>query len=214
MSVSLAAGASAQTRSELPGVVVYEAEGSGPRPLTVLLHGMCGDALRTCSHFASEVTKGAHLVCPRASVSCPGGGVSWPERGVAEAVETAVERANGLLGERVDERRGRTLIGYSLGAFRAVGIVQGGNTTRYPRVMLIGAKVALDRARLEQAGVERLLLCAGSADMMFVPMQRESDRLKNIGFPARFMTLGAMGHGLTSSFARYLPDALAWLTSE
>jgi len=129
-------------------------------------------------------------------------------------VEAAVERASGALGEAVDEARGRTLIGYSMGAFRAVGIVQAGSTTRYPRVMLIGAKVALDRARLQQSGVERLLLCAGSWDMMHDPMQRESQRLRSAGFTARFLDLGAVGHAFTPTFARYLPEALAWLDSD
>jgi predicted esterase len=207
-------GAQAGERIDLPGVVVYRANAAEPRPLTVLLHGMCGDAARTCSHFAEAVTKSSHLICPRASLSCAGGGASWPDRDLAEVVESAVARANGELGDAVDDAQGRTLIGYSMGAFRAVGIVQGGSTTRYPRVMLIGAKVALDRARLERSGVERLLLCAGSWDMMHDPMQRETERMRKAGFPARFIDLGPVGHAFTPSLQRYLPEALAWLDSE
>src|SRR6478609_7562979 len=66
-------------RLELPasagfaGAVVYRARSSGARPLTVLLHGMCGDAARTCSYFAAQVTEGANLVCPRASLRCASG---------------------------------------------------------------------------------------------------------------------------------------------
>lgn len=208
----LSSAASAAPRLELPGVVVYPAQIPGPRPITVLLHGMCGDAVRTCSHFAEEVTKSSNLVCPRASVRCNGGGASWPDRGVAEAVDESVTRAALALGT-VDDSHGRALIGYSMGAFRAIGIVQG-STTRYSRVMLIGAKIALDPTRLSQHGVQRLLLCAGSWDMMHDPMQRESERAIRAGFNARFMDLGPVGHAFTPSFASYLPEALRWLDQE
>src|SRR5437016_3305002 len=75
------------------GVVIFPARDAGPHPITVLLHGMCGDPARSCSHFADEVTRGSTLICPRASQRCAGGGSSWPEVGVPEAVERAVARA-------------------------------------------------------------------------------------------------------------------------
>ena len=199
----------AETR-DLPGVVIFPARAAGPRPITVLLHGMCGDAARACSHFAEEVTKSANLVCPRASQRCAGGGASWPDKGVADAVESAVTRAKAAL-PAVDETHGRTLIGYSMGAYRALGIAQGGAGT-YPRVMLIGAKVALDQTRLSESGVQRLLLCAGNWDMMHDPMQRETERVRRSGFQARFLGLGPVGHSFTPSFSNYLPEALAWLS--
>ena len=200
----------AETR-ELPGVVIFPARGAGPHPLTVLLHGMCGDARRSCSHFAEQVTQTANLVCPRASQHCTGGGASWPDAGVAEAVESAVGRAKNALGEAVDDRHGRTLIGYSLGAYRALNIAQAG-AGKYPRVMLIGARISVDGARLTRNGVERLLLCAGDWDMMHDPMQREAERAQRAGFQARFLGLGPVGHAFTPSFAHYLPLALSWLS--
>ena len=196
--------------SELPGVVIFPARVPGARPITVLLHGMCGDAARACSHFAEQVTQTSNLVCPRASARCQGGGASWPDKGVAEAVEAAVMRAKSALPE-VDETHGRTLIGYSMGAFRAVNIAQA-SAGWYPRVMLIGAKVSLDQARLTQNGTERVLLCAGGWDMMHDPMQREAERVRRAGFQARFLDLGPVGHAFTPSFAEYLPQALSWLS--
>ncbi|MET0792657.1 MAG: hypothetical protein ABW061_14145 [Polyangiaceae bacterium] len=193
-----------------PGVVIFPARAPGPRPITVLLHGMCGDAARACSHFAEQVTQTSNLVCPRASARCTGGGASWPDQGVAEAVEAAVARATQTLPE-VDESHGRTLIGYSMGAYRAVSIAQA-STSRYPRVMLIGAKVSLDPARLTQNGTERILLCAGNWDMMHDPMQREANRLRLAGLQTRFLDLGPVGHAFTPSFAEYLPIALSWLS--
>ena len=193
-----------------PGVVIFPARGDGPHPITVLLHGMCGDAAHACSLFADQVSQTSNLVCPRAGQRCVGGGASWPERGVAEAVEAAVARAKGVLGKRVEESHGRTLIGYSLGAYRAIRIAEAG-AGKYPRVMLIGAKISLDRALLTQNGVERVLLCAGDWDMMHGPMQREAERMRRAGFQSRFLGLGPVGHFFTPSFANYLPQALAWL---
>ena len=197
--------------ADLAGVVIFPARTPGPHPITVLLHGMCGDAARSCSHFAEQVTESANLVCPRANQRCSGGGVSWPEQGVDEAVEAAVARAKSTLGAAVDESHGRTLIGYSLGAYRALHIAQA-SSGKYRRVMLIGAKVALDPARLTENGVERVLLCAGAWDMMHDPMQREAQRVRRAPFQTRFLDLGPVGHTFTPSFASYLPQALSWLS--
>jgi predicted esterase len=211
-----AAGLPPGARLELPpsehsaGAVILSARGPGVHPITVVLHGMCGDAARACSYFAEQVTESAHLICPRASAHCAGGGASWPEQGVADAVESAVERAKVALGEGVDDSHGRTLIGYSMGAFRALRIAESANG-RYPRVMLIGARIALDQPKLEQNGVRRLLLCAGSWDMMHDHMKRETARVQRARLSARFLDLGPVGHGLTTSFGHYLPQALAWL---
>src|SRR5450432_3165046 len=87
---------------DLPGVVIFPARASGPRPITVVLHGMCGEPLRTCSHFAAQVTETANLICPRASQQCTGGGASWPHTGFAQAVEAAVARAKAALPEPAD----------------------------------------------------------------------------------------------------------------
>jgi predicted esterase len=224
MSVALCSAAPVDARAEaapqpitLPqtaeqaGVVIYPARVMGPHPITVLLHGMCGDPARSCSHFADEVTRTSTLICPRASLRCPGGGSSWPESGVAEAVERAVARAKLALPEAIDDTQRRTLIGYSLGAYRAqqIALTSGG---KYARAMFIGARVSLDARLLAQNGVMRVLLCAGEWDMTHDPMQHEARRLQRAGFPSRFLGLGPVGHLFTPSFASYLPEAWSWLT--
>jgi predicted esterase len=196
---------------DLPGVLIFPARVSGPRPITVVLHGMCGEPSRTCSHFAEQVTATANLVCPRASERCAGGGVSWPQAGFAQAVEAAVARAKLALPEPADDEHGRTLIGYSLGAYRALDIAQS-TPGKYPRVMLIGAKISLNQRRLAENGVRRVLLSAGGWDMMHDPMQREAQRALRTGIVARFLDLGPVGHTFTPSFAGYLPTALSWLS--
>jgi predicted esterase len=193
-----------------PGVVVYPAQSPGPHRVTVLLHGMCGEPANACRHFAQQVTVDEHLICPRASRRCDGGGSTWPQRGFEPQIEDAVQRALAALGPSVDEANGRTLIGYSLGAFRALELAEHG-AGKYPRVMLIGARI-LPRAKLLRAsGVERLLLSAGSWDMMHDHMRRETDRLLRAGVTTRFLGLGPVGHAFTPSFAEYLPLALSWL---
>lgn len=196
--------------AELPGVVIFPARASGPRPITVVLHGMCGEPSRTCSHFAEQVSESTNLICPRATEHCAGGGVSWPRAGFAEAIEAAVTRAKAALPEPADDEHGRTLIGYSLGAYRALDIAQS-TPRKYPRVMLIGAKVSLDSKRLAENGVGRVLLSAGLWDMMHDPMQREAARARSLGVGARFLDLGPVGHAFARSFPDYLTSALAWL---
>jgi predicted esterase len=196
-----------------PGVVVYPAVVAGPRSVTVVLHGMCSEPANICRHFAREVTAAEHLVCPRAAQRCTGGGSSWPQRGFVEQVEQAVQRAEAMLHGRVDGSAGRTLIGYSLGAFRALELAQRG-AGKYPRVMLIGARVYPNPRLLRENGVERVLLSAGAWDMMHDHMRQQSQRLQRSGARARFLGLGPVGHSFTPSFADYLPEALRWLEAD
>jgi predicted esterase len=197
---------------DLPGVVIFPARASGPRPITVLLHGMCGEPSYTCSHFAEQVTESSNLVCPRASLRCAGGGASWPQTGYSEAIEAAIARAKAALPEPADDAHGRTLIGYSLGAYRALEMAQRSAGT-YPRVMLIGARILLNQKLLAENGVQRVLLSAGGSDMMHDPMHPAAARAAGAGMSARFLDLGPVGHAFTPSFARYLPVALAWLSA-
>ena len=199
----------AETENE-PGVVVYPAQAAGLRGVTVLLHGMCGEPQNACGHFAQHVTAEEHLVCPRASRRCDGGGSTWPQSGFEEKVEQAVQRAEAALGDTVDETRGRTLIGYSLGAYRALSLAQRG-AGKYPRVMLIGARIFANPKLLRDNGVERLLLSAGAWDMMHGPMRRETERLARGGIRTRFLGLGPVGHAFTPTLQEYLPEALRWL---
>lgn len=194
------------------GVVVYPARGPGPHRVTVLLHGMCGEPRNTCPHFAPQVTEREHLICPRASQRCEGGGASFASIGLSTQVERAVQRAEASLGDRVDGSRGRTLIGYSLGAFRALELAQRGGG-KYPRVMLLGARINASPRLLRDSGVERLLLSAGAFDMTYEHMQREAQRVARGGLRARFLGLGRVGHSLTPSLADYLPQALGWLAT-
>jgi predicted esterase len=172
---------------------------------------MCGEPESTCSHFAELVTeRGDHLICPRGRLRCDGGGSTWPVHGITGDVETAVQRALASLAGRVDERRGRTLIGYSLGAFRALSIAESARGL-YPSVMLVGARIYPNPRLLRENGVTRLLLAAGDWDLTRPHMQRQAELLARADYPASFLGLGAAGHAFNGSFGSYLSFALDWL---
>jgi predicted esterase len=192
------------------GAVLYPATLPGARPITVVLHGMCGHAENVCRIFQREATAGEHLVCPRASEPCPGGGSSWASRGFEPAIEHAVERATTILGERVDAARGRTLVGYSLGAFRALELAQHGGG-RYWRLMLIAGRVQPNLKLLRASGVERLLLGAGAWDSTYEHLKRQRASLERAGIRSEFLSLGAAGHAFAPSFAQYLSLGWEWL---
>jgi len=85
---------------------------------------------------------------------------------------------------------------------------------RYPRVILIGARIQPNAERLRAAGVERLLLAAGEWDMMRGHMAGRARALSRRGFPAVFQSLGAVGHAFPADFPALLRRALAWTAGQ
>src|SRR5262245_45743706 len=58
-----------------PGVLVFPpADRTSPRPITVMLHGMCGTPENACPYFARVAAKDSWLICPRGTLTCPSGG--------------------------------------------------------------------------------------------------------------------------------------------
>ena len=194
-----------------PGIVAYPPpEGSGPQPVTVMLHGMCSEPERACRHFAETVSERGWLLCPPATQGCPGGGSTWPFKGFEPAIEAGIERVRERHPGRLDESSGRTLIGFSLGAFRALSLAQSAKGA-YPRVILIGAKIYPDARLLARAGVERLLLAAGDYDMMNAHMRGRVRSLARQGFPVAFQSYGPVGHAFPRDFSEFLTRGLDWV---
>ena len=197
----------------LPGVVLQAPrDRDRPRPMTIVLHGMCSEPERICAHFSPLVSERQWLICPRARGRCPGGGSIWPRKSFERDIELGIERVRALHPGELDDSAGRTLIGFSLGAFRALDLAHAAQG-QYPRVLLIGAKIEPDPARLRRAGVKRLLLSAGDWDMMNAHMQRRTRALRRAGFPATFLGLGPVGHAFPADFPLLLERALEWLDS-
>jgi predicted esterase len=179
-------------RGHVTAVAYPPQNASGLRPVTIMLHGMCGAPERECSSYAPAVTGRGWLLCPRAPVPCEGGGHSWSFATVDQVIEKAFSRLQSLAPLSV-ERQERTLVGFSLGALAAMQVAHDGQG-RYRHVVLIGAKVFPDAHRLSEAGVERLLLVSGDWDMMHDHMSLQHQRLARHGFPTGFASLGKIGH--------------------
>jgi predicted esterase len=179
-------------RGQVTAVAYPPGDLSGPRPVTIMLHGMCGAPERECPSYAPAVTGHAWLLCPRASVACEGGGHSWSLATTDRVIENALAQLAKVSPTAVDTR-GRTLIGFSLGALAAMQVAHEGRG-RYRHVVLIGAKVFPDGRRLSEAGVERLALVAGDWDMMHDHMWQQHQRLARRGFASVFTSLGRIGH--------------------
>ncbi len=200
--------------SEEPGILAYPPrDPSEPRPVTVMLHGMCSEPARACRHFAETVTERGWLLCPRATERCEGGGSTWPSTGFERSVEAGIARVRERHPGRLDERAGRTLVGFSLGAFRALSLAQSTRGT-YPRVILIGARIYPDARLLARSGVERLLLAAGDYDMTSAHLRGRSRVLSRQGFPVAFQSYGRVGHAFPGNFADLLERGLDWIEGQ
>ncbi len=181
-----------------------------PRPVTVMLHGMCDEPEYECPWFANTVTQSDWLLCPRASLRCDGGGSIWSFKRYDDTVERSVERAKKEFPGTIDDDAGRTLVGFSLGAIRGMDLAHEG-AGRYTGVVLIGAKIFPDAARLRKAGVKRIVLAAGERDMMKWQMVGQARRLARQKFPVAFMSMGPVGHWFPKDMDQRLRRALDWV---
>ncbi|HVU04151.1 MAG TPA: alpha/beta hydrolase-fold protein [Polyangiaceae bacterium] len=178
-----------------------------PAPVTVALHGMCGGP-EMCGAFAAAATERGFLVCPRAPIACPGGGTLWDAARSSDAVEAAVADVVRDHPGRVDAGQ-RTLVGFSQGAFVAMRLANEA-PTRWPRVVLLAAKVEPDVSRLAGSGI-RVLLGAGDLDASRNHMEARSRTLGRAGVDARFVSLGRVGHRFAPDMDAWMNEALLWL---
>ncbi|MBN2195859.1 MAG: hypothetical protein JW751_23785 [Polyangiaceae bacterium] len=192
-------------------VLVYPPrDRSAPRPVTVMLHGMCDEPEHECPYFAAAVTRESWLVCPRASLRCPNGGSIWSYQVRHHTVERAVTLVRTTFAGELDEAPGRTLIGFSLGALFGMDVGHRANG-RYPRLLLIGAKVEPQAPLLRREGVERVIFAAGDFDMMSGHMREQAHRLDRKGVATRFESLGRIGHRFPADLEQRLEGMLQWL---
>ncbi|HEY8090343.1 MAG TPA: hypothetical protein VIF09_20920, partial [Polyangiaceae bacterium] len=125
---------------------VYPPQGeiSSPRPVTVMLHGMCGHPESACGPFVDVSTARGWLVCPRGEDPC-GGGTRWRigGRDDAQLVDASVRAlARGHTGE-VDTASPRVIAGFSLGGTAAVRIAEASSNT-YRGLVVIASQVHPD----------------------------------------------------------------------
>ncbi|WP_394845927.1 hypothetical protein LZC95_00505 [Pendulispora brunnea] len=188
----------------------------GARPVTIYLHGMCGDPSHGCGYFREGVAPSSWLLCPSATTPCPSGGAIWSgstaER--AAVIDDAERELVATYGDAVDVTRGRVLIGFSQGAYLARNLIAR-KDSRYRGVMFIGADVQPTADALRAAGVRRAVFASGRYDMMRRPLERAAEALVQDGYPARFVDLGPVGHTYVPAAdplrMETMREALAWL---
>ena len=195
------------------GVFVYAPRGAaeGQRPVTVLLHGLCGHPESACGPFVDVSTERGWLVCPRGEDPC-GGGSRWRLRADEDGrlVDDAVGELARDQGGRVDASAARVLVGFSLGGIAAVRIAEAGGG-RYVGLVLIASQVHPDAARLAKAGVSRVVLAAGDYDITSAPLQDDARALNRAGVATRFVSLGKFGHGYPPDMAERMREPMEWV---
>lgn len=118
----------------------------------------------------------------------------------------------GLVRARTGEvdTKGATLMGFSQGAYAAFSIARS-DPGEWSRLLLIAAEVYPNARRLRRDGVKRVLFAAGDYDRTHGPMWTAARRLSRRGYPARFMSLGKVGHTFPDDMTKRMTDAVAWL---
>lgn len=196
-------------------IEVYPPRDARPSaPLVVFLHATCMDPRPACDLVGSSARQGTFLVCPSGNDTCFGA-PDW--HGPAAVKSAFLSRAL----DQVEQRWGKyiahddTLIGWSRGAFAARDIlyadVESGAAPRFTSLVLIAADVTPDPVRLAKAGIRRVLFTAGDQDGARTTMQRAAAKLTAAGIPARYISLGPIGHWLPEDFDQRLSPGIAWV---
>jgi predicted esterase len=201
----------ASLRGQGPWGVAYPPiDADRSKPAVVFLHGMWASPEDSCGAFERAATPFAFLVCPRGNAPL-GDGRMWSGTyaTVAPNVHAALDAA-GLLAPGKLDRAGGTLMGFSNGAYFAAEVAQG-EPGRWTGLVLLSMRLELDVARLRAAGIRRVVLGAGDRDGARDSMQRLVARTDAAGLPARFISLGPVGHEFPPDMAARMCDAIAWV---
>ncbi len=195
------------------GVAYCAVDVSAPRPAIVFLHGMWSSPEDACPSFETAATPFGFLVCPRGNAPL-GDGKMW-SGSYSDAIRTihpALDAAGALAPGKLDRAGGGTLLGFSNGAYFAaeVALKEPGKWTG---LVLMSMKLDLDAHALQAAGVRRVVLAAGDLDASRTAMQSLAERLNTPAVEARFMSLGAVGHGFAPDMDQRMCEAIAWVRS-
>jgi predicted esterase len=189
------------------------APAASPQPVTVFLHGMCGHPQNACAPFVDVSTARGWLVCPRAEDEC-GTGSKW--RIVGKADTQVVEASVDALGKEnagdVEGGSSRILVGFSLGGIAAMQIVERAPAGTYAGLVVIAAQIQPDAGTLKRAGVHRVVFAAGDLDMTSAQLRADARNLDTHGVPARFVSLGRVGHGYPVDMEERMREGMEWVT--
>jgi predicted esterase len=193
------------------GVAYPPADASTPRPAVVYLHGMWASPEDSCGFFEHAATPFGFLVCPRGNAPL-GEGKMWTGTyaSVAPNVHAALDAAAALNPGKLDRSGGGTLVGFSNGAYFAAEVAEA-EPGKWTGLVLLSMHLELDAARLRTAGVRRVVLGAGDKDGARDGMKALAARIDAAGLPARFVSLGPVGHEFPADMDARMCDAIAWV---
>ena len=200
-------------KGDLPTYAYAPANAAGAKPLTIYLHGICGDPGNGCPYFREGATSASWLLCPSAPTECQGGGGTWAGTVSMQtrAVANAEQQAENLFPNAIDDKSPRVLIGFSQGAYAARNLILA-QPGKYRAALFIGADISTTADSFRKAGITRVAFASGRYDMMRKPLEKEAASVKADGFPTRFVDLGAVGHTyVPATNADELRDAITWL---
>ncbi len=199
------------------GVAYPPADATAPHAPIVYLHGMWATPEDSCPLLEHAATARGFLVCPRGNSPSEPEGRMWTGTyaSVAPSVHAALAIASALSPGTLDRSAGGTLVGYSNGAYFAAEIAMH-EPGRWTGLVLLSMRLDLDADRLRAAGVHRVVLAAGDRDGAVAAMRAQAERLSAAGLPARFMSLGDVGHDLPvpPGIDGVLAEALAWVAQK
>lgn len=189
-------------------------DGQAGAALVVFLHATCMDPQPVCDLFGGAGRNGTFLVCPSGNETCLGA-PDWHGPGAAKSafLSSALAKVERRFGPYV--AHDDTLVAWSRGAFAARDIlyadVESGAPPRFTSLVLIAADMSPDPVRLRKAGIRRVLFTAGDQDGSRTTMTRAATHLNAAGLPARYVSLGPIGHWLPDDLERLLEADLAWV---
>ena len=183
----------------------------GAASLNVFLHGMCSQPEPSCAFWSDAGREGSFLVCPAGNGRC-GDRPDWRGSGAEKAsyLDRVVGAVRARYGDAIAASGDDVLIGFSRGAFVARDVIYE-RPGIFRGVVLIGAHLDPDPARFLAAGVRRVVMAAGEYDGARPAMQRAAVRMTGAGLPARYVSLGHIGHQLPADLARILAKEIRWV---
>lgn len=193
-------------RAELDdGRIVFVLRGARGAGAGVFLHGLCGHGMGYLQSFQFAAAEHGRWVAPHGDAPCNGEYRSWS--GKLAAIHEQSMGGLALAGV-TGEPRDVTLVGYSMGATRALSLAQ-----RFPDVYTTLILIAAPSMPAPNglAKLRGAVMMAGSRDRQDA-MKAGARAFSRAKIPATYMVLPEAAHGQMGPAAeRVMGEALAWL---